>query len=67
MGKRHRGHYTRNKYDLLRATRRYNNRAQLHQEKITEPIAHHILVIATNIQGKHQSNVSIDPTPGASL
>ena len=30
-------------------------------------MAQHVAVIATNLQGHHQSNVVIDPTTGASL
>ena len=58
------GPYTGNKYDLLRATHRYNDSAQGTR---VEPMAQHVAVIATNLQGQHQENVVIDPTTGASL
>ena len=56
-----RGHYTGNKYDLPRATHRYNTRAQVTQ---VEPMAQHVSVLATNLQIHHQENVGIDPTTG---
>ena len=46
-----RGHYTVNKYDLPRATHRYNNRAQ---GKIVEPMEQNISVLVTNLQGHLQ-------------
>ena len=61
---RRRGHYTRNGYDLPRATHQYNTRAQVTQ---VEPMAQHVAVLATNMQGNHQENVVIDSTTGASL
>ena len=64
MKQRRRVHYTQNKYALPRATHRYNTRAQGTR---VEPMAKHIAVLATNLQGRHQSNVFIDPTTGASL
>ena len=60
--KRRRGHYTGNKYDLLRATHRYNTRAQGTR---VEPMAQHVAVLAINLQGRHQVNVVIDLTTGA--
>ena len=59
-----RGHYTGNKYDLLRATHRYNTRAQGTR---VYPMAQHAAVLATNIQVHYQANFFIDPTTGASL
>ena len=59
-----RGHYILNKYDLPRATHRYSTRAQV---KIVDPMAQHVAVLATDLQGHHQENFSIDPTTGASL
>ena len=59
-----RGHYTGNKYDLPRATHRYNNRAQGPR---VESMAQHVAIISRNLQGHHQANVVIDPTTGASL
>ena len=56
-----RGHYTGNKYDLPRATHRYNTRAQGRRVK---PMAQYFEVIATNMKGHHQANVVIDPTTG---
>ena len=32
-----------------------------------EPMAQHVAILATNLQGHHQANVVIDPTSGASL
>ena len=64
MKQRLRGHYTGNKYDLPRETHRYNTRAQVTR---VEPMAQHVAILATNIQGHHQANVLIDPTTGASL
>ena len=64
MKKHRRVHYTGNKYDLPQETQRYNNRAQ---EIRVEPMAQHVAVLATNIQGHHQANVVIDPTTGTSL
>ena len=58
------GHYTVNKYYLLRATHRYNTRS--HGTRV-DPMAQHAAVLATNLQGNHQANVVIDPTTGASL
>ena len=57
-------HYIGYKYDLTRATHQYNTRAQ---GTILEPMEQHVSVLATNLQGHHQSNVIIDPTTGASL
>ena len=63
--KQHRqSHYTGNNYDLLWSTHWYNNRAQV---TIVEPMAQHVAEIATNIQGRHQSNDVVDPTTGSSL
>ena len=59
-----RGHYTGNKYDIPRATHRYNTRAQ---GKIVDPTAQHVAVLATNMQGRHQANVVINPATGESL
>ena len=59
-----RGHYTGNKYDLPRATHRYNTRAQGTR---VEPMAQHVAILARNLQEHHQENVVIDPTTGASL
>ena len=64
MRQRRQVHYIGNKYDLPRATHRYNTRAQ---QTIVEPMAQHVAVIATNMQVHHQSNIVIDPTTGASL
>ena len=64
MKQRRHGHYTGNKYDLSRATNRYNTRSQ---ETGVEPMAQHVAALATNIQGSHKENVVIDPTTGASL
>ena len=61
---RRRGHYTGNKYDLPWATQWYNTRVQGTR---VEPMAQHVAILATNIQGHHQANVVIDPTTGASL
>ena len=61
---RRRGHYTGNKYDLLRSTHRYNTRAEGTR---VDQMAQHVAVLATNLQGHHQDNVVIDPTTGASL
>ena len=61
---RRRGHYTGNKYDLPRATHRYNTRAQGTR---VETMAQHVAILATNLQGHHQSNVVIDLTTGASV
>ena len=61
---RRRGHYTGNKYDLPRATHRYNTRAQVTR---VYPMAQHVSVLATNLQVHHQANVVIDPTTGSSL
>ena len=61
--KQHRhGHYTGNKYDLPRSTHQYNTRAQGTQ---VEPMAQHVAVLATNMQGDHQTNGVIDPETGA--
>ena len=64
MKQRRKGHCTVNKYDLPRATHWYNARAQGTR---VDPMAQHIAVLATNLQGHHQVNVVIDPTTGASL
>ena len=61
---RRRFQYTGNKYDLLRATHRYNTRAQ---GTIVEPMAQHVTILATNLQGHHKANVVIDLTTGVSL
>ena len=58
------GHYTGNKYDLPRATHRYNTIAQGTR---VEPMAQHVAILARNLHGHHQANVFIDPTTGASL
>ena len=67
MQQRRHGHYTGNKYDLLQVTHQYNTRAQGEHGMIVETTTQHIAVLATNIQGQHQSNVFIDPTTGSSL
>ena len=59
---RRHGHYTGNKYDLSRATNRYNTRSQGTR---VDPMAQHVAVLATNMQGQHQANVFINPTTGA--
>ena len=59
-----RGHYTENKYDLPKSTHRYNTISKLTR---VEPMAQHIVLLATNLQGNHQANVVIDPTTGASV
>ena len=64
MKQRRRGHYTGNNYDLTQATHRYNNIAQGTR---VDPMAQHVAVLATNLQGHHQENVVIDPITGASL
>ena len=64
MKQHRRVHYTGNKYDIPRATHRYNNSAQGIK---VELMAQHVAVLATNLQGNHQANVVIDPTTGASL
>ena len=64
MKQRRRGHYTGNKYDLPRATHRYNTRAQGPR---VEPMAQHVAILARNLQRRHQENVVIDPTTGVSL
>ena len=64
MKQRRRGHYIGNKYDLPRATHRYNNIAQ---GTIVDPMSQHVAVLATNMQGQHQANFVIDPKTGASL
>ena len=61
---RRQGHYTGNKYYLPRATHRYNAKAK---ETGVDPMAQHVAVIATNLQGHHHSNFVINPTTGASL
>ena len=58
------GHYTGNKYDLPRVTQRYN---KIEQVTRVEPMAQHVALLATNMQGNHQANVVIDPTTGVSL
>ena len=55
-------HYTGNKYDLPRATHRYNTRSQGTR---VEPMVQHVAILASNLQGHHQANVVIDPTAGA--
>ena len=67
MQQRRHSHYTGNKYDILRGTHWYNTRAQVQRVTRVELIAHHISVPEKNIQGKHQSNVVIDPTTVSSL
>ena len=57
-------HYTGKKYDLPRATHRYDTRAQGTR---VEPMAQHVAILAKHLQGHHQANVVIDPTTGASL
>ena len=64
MKQRRRGHYTENTYDLPRETHRYNTKSQGTR---VEPMAQHVAVLATNIQGHHQENVVIDPKTRASL
>ena len=64
MKQRRWGHYIGNKYDLPRATHRYNTRAQETRE---DTIAQYVEVIATSMQGHQQKNVVIEPTTGASL
>ena len=64
MKQRRRGHYTRNKYDLPRATQPYNTRAQGTR---VETMAQQVAIITTNLQVHHHANVVIDPTTGASL
>ena len=61
------GHYTGNKYDLLKATQHYINRDQVHQGMRVEPRAQNIALLSTNLQGQHQANLVIDPTTGSSL
>ena len=61
---RRRGHYIGNKYDLPRATHRYNTRVQGTR---VEPMSQHVAVLATNMKVYHQANVVIDPTTGESL
>ena len=46
------------------ATHRYNTRAQGTRVDL---MAQHVAILARNIQGRHQANVVIDPTTGASL
>ena len=64
MKQRHQIHYTGNKYDLPLETHWYNNRSQGTR---VEPMAQHVEVLATNIQGHHQSNVVIGPKIGESI
>ena len=64
MKQRRWGYCTGNNYDLLKATYRYNTRAQGTR---VEPMAQHVAVLAKNFQEHHQENVVIDPTTGASL
>ena len=64
MKQRRRGHYRGNKYDLPREKNQYNTRAQGTQ---VEPMAQHVALLETNMQGHHQETVVIDPTTGASL
>ena len=64
MKQRRRVHYTGNKYDLLRATHRYNTRAQVTR---VDPMTQHVAVLATNLQEHHQANVVVDPTTGVSI
>ena len=61
---RRRGHYTGNKYDLPRATHRYNTRARGTR---VDPKSQHVAVLVKNLQGHHKENVVIDRTTGASL
>ena len=61
---RFRSHYIGNKYDLPQETHWYNTIAQ--GERV-EPMALHVVVLATNLQGHHQTKVVIDPTTVASL
>ena len=63
MKQRRRGHYIGNKYDLPWAAHRYNTRAQGTR---VEPMAQHVAVLATNLQGHHQAKIVIDPTTGTS-
>ena len=64
MKQQRRVYYIGNKYDLPQATHRYNNRAQGPR---LDPMAQHVAVLATNLQGHHQENVFIDPRTGVSL
>ena len=64
MKQRRRGHYTGKHYDLLRATHRYNTRAQGTR---VELMAQHVAILSINLQGHHQANIVIDPTTRASL
>ena len=64
MNQLRRGHYTGEQYDLSRATHQYNTREQLTQ---VEPMAQHVAVLETNMQGHHQETFVIDPTTWASL
>ena len=64
LKQRRRGHYTGKKYDLPRATHRYNTRAQ---GRRVEPMAQHVAILARNLQSNHQSNIFIDPTTWVSL
>ena len=64
MNQRCQGHYIGNKYDLPRATHRYNTRAK---GTILETMALHVAVLATNMQGNHQEMFFIYPTTGASI
>ena len=59
---RRRCHYTGNKYDLPRKTHRCNTRSQGTR---VEPMAQHVALLATNLQGQHQANIVIDLTTGA--
>ena len=56
---RRRVHCTGKKYDLPKATHRYNARAQGTR---VEPMAQHVAILERNIQVHHQENVVIDPT-----
>ena len=64
MKQRRRGHYTGNKYDLLRTTHRYNNRA--HGTRV-EPMEQHVSLLAKLLQGRQQAKVFNDPKTGAPL
>ena len=67
MKQRCRGNHTGNKYDLLRAKHRYNTMEKVHQGTGVENTAHHIELLAKNMQGKHKSNLVIEPTTGSYL
>ena len=45
-----RGHYTANKYELLRVTQGYNTRVQVQKVTRVKPTAHHIELLVENLQ-----------------